>query len=80
MKKQGIINISATVYRSDMIDDALFGLKIKVFKVEYDTFKDVYTIWFTSPYIDEVEEGSKIPTYNLEVGAGFKFIKVENVN
>lgn len=65
--RKGFFKISKRLYDSDNIDNALFGLRIKVYEVQYRHFDDIYDIYFTSPFIDEVKEGCEINEYNLNV-------------
>ena len=68
MLRRGKLTITSEVYRSNLIDDALFGLKIKVHKIEINAFiDDAYELWFTSPYADIANEGYVIPEYRITV-------------
>ena len=49
--RKGKIIISKELYDSTEINDALFKLEMKVYKVDYIPFQDWYEIYFTSKYL-----------------------------
>lgn len=77
LNRRGKMLISKELYEDDKIDDVLFGLKIKVFKISYEPFSDVYEIYFTSPFIDEIEQGVETIQYVITATTyGFYFTKI----
>lgn len=70
--RRGIVQITRYLYESNQIDNALFGLRIKVYDVSYEPFTDTYLIHFTSPFCREVEESAMTPTYHIIVDNGFR--------
>lgn len=75
--RKGKLKVSKELYETQEIDNALFGLRIKVFKVDYDPFIGMYEIWFTSPFVEELEPTISIPEYIIEASNGFKLVKGE---
>lgn len=75
-KRRGLIKLPKNVYDEGKCIDAFSGLKVQVFRIEYEAFTDRYSIWFTSPYVDETEECIDIPEYTLYLSTyGFYFEK-----
>ncbi len=58
-KRKGKICISKELYDSEEINDVLFKLEMKIYKIEYLSFLDQYEIYFTSKYLIEVPESSE---------------------
>ena len=77
--RKGKIVISKELYDSTDINDALFKLEMKVYKVDYIPFQDWYEIYFTSKYIDEITESQEPTLVNIEISRyGFSFKRVCN--
>ena len=76
LNRRGKMLISRELYEDDKVDNFLFGLKVKVFKVEYEPFNERYTIYFTSTFIDEIAYDAEPQQYVIEAtGYGFYFKK-----
>ena len=77
--RKGKIIISKELYDSADINDALFKLEMKVYKVDYIPFQDWYEIYFTSKYLDEIPDSQEPTPINIEItGYGFSFKKVKH--
>lgn len=69
------IIIPKDLYDSDVANNFLFKLEMKIYRIEYISFTDVYEIYFTSKYVDEISEGQEPPTvlaYYTPYGFSFK--------
>lgn len=63
--RKGIVEITKYLYDGKDIDDVLFGLRMKVYKVVYEPFRDVYEVSFTSIFCRPVDEGTEVPMYSI---------------
>ena len=77
--RKGKIIISKELYDSTEINDALFKLEMKVYKVDYMPFQDWYEIYFTSKYLDEIPDSQEPALITIEITRyGFSFKKVKH--
>ena len=77
--RKGKIIVSKELYNSTEINDALFKLEMKVYKVDYMPFQDWYEIYFTSKYLDEIPNSLEPTLVNIEISRyGFSFKRVCN--
>ena len=49
------------------------NLQIKVYKIDYEPFADIYTVSFTSPFIKEIEDGTEYIEYIIIFSNGIYF-------
>lgn len=64
-KRRGKLCISAELYDSNEIDDALSALKVKVYDIKFNVFSEIYEIYFTSVFLEEVGVAEIPPQYTI---------------
>jgi len=73
-QRKAKIVFSRELYDSEQVNDILFKLEMKVYKIEYIPFTDCYELHFTSKYLEEIKGDCKTPTVTAEItSGGFKF-------
>ena len=79
--RKGKILISKELYDSKEINEALFKLEMKIYRIEYIPFQDWYEIYFTSRYLPEIQETQKPTNVRVEItpqGLSFKEVPDES--
>ena len=75
--RKGKLIVSSELYKSDDFNLYLECLKIKVFKIDFLPFDNMYEIFITSPFLNLEINSIECKKYNIElIENGIKFVEV----
>lgn len=72
--KRGIIRISKDIF--EKVQEKMNSLNCIIYNVEYEPFYDTYKVLFTSEYIDQIDIGTSVPYYVLDIDSGIRLRRI----
>ena len=76
--RKGKLLVSSELYKSDDFNLYLECLKIKVFKIDFLPFDNMYEIFITSPFFNLESNSIECKKYNIElIENGIRFVEVK---
>lgn len=72
--KRGIIRISKDIF--EKVQEKMNSLNCIIYNVEYEPLYDTYKVLFTSEYIDQIDIGTSVPSYVLDIDSGIRLRRI----
>ena len=76
--RKGKLIVCSELYKSDDFNLYLESLKIKVFKIDFLPFDNMYEIFITSPFLNLESNSVRCKKYNIQlIENGIRFVEVK---